>query len=396
MTTARFTPGPSLRASALLTLALSLAAGVTSVGAQQRVDVSTTTRRARDEGDSSEREVRRLKQRADSLAHLYGDNDDLSAADRQRVGEALDRTVDDLERALRTANGGGSSTAALRVQVAPLRNRRAAQAMSRALMQQQTADTGPHGWVGLVVNGVAREPRIENGELIVHYITYPEVLSVEPSSPAERAGIMPGDTLIAYDGRDVRDIDVSMTRLLTPNARVMVRIARDGRMRDFPLTVADAPSRILLRRDDMNGTLSVGRAPGTIAMLPAFPSSPIVPLPPTPMRHSMVGSAAPAAAALAPVALGGLAGAQMGGITRAWARMTGVAHGVLVMRAPSGSLAAESGLRDADVIVKAAGQSVRTLPELRDLIATAWGAGARSIAIEFVRERKTRTGALRW
>jgi hypothetical protein len=48
------------------------------------------------------------------------------------------------------------------------------------------------------------------------------------------------------------------------------------------------------------------------------------------------------------------------------------------------------------VIVKAAGQSVRTLPELRDLIATAWGAGARSIAIEFVRERKTRTGALRW
>jgi S1-C subfamily serine protease len=73
-----------------------------------------------------------------------------------------------------------------------------------------------------------------------------------------------------------------------------------------------------------------------------------------------------------------------------------VTHGVLVMRAPVGSLAAESGLRDADVIVAAAGQPVRTVTELRDLIATAWGNGERSLTIRFVRAQKTRTGALRW
>jgi S1-C subfamily serine protease len=96
------------------------------------------------------------------------------------------------------------------------------------------------------------------------------------------------------------------------------------------------------------------------------------------------------------VTIGGVAGAQMGSLTQDWARLTGVAHGVLVMRAPAGSLAAESGLRDADVIVRAAGREVRTLPELRDLIAMTWGNGERAMAIEFVRERTKRSGMLRW
>jgi C-terminal processing protease CtpA/Prc len=397
---ARLTFHSTLRAPALVTLTLALSAGavplgVLPLGAQER-RVEITTRRTRADADSTERQIQRLKQRVDSLAHLYGDNDELSAAERQRVGEELDRTMDALEQAM-FANARVQTSGTMRIQVAPMRSAPQAQAMSRTLMQRP-ATGGPHGWVGIVVNGVAHEPRIERGELIVHYITYPEVVSVEPSSPAERAGLQPGDTLIAYDGRDVRDVDISMTRLLTPNARVMVRIAREGRMRDFPMTVADAPSRIMLRREDMNAPLVASRAPGTIAVAPGFPRTPtpVSTAPSSAMRRALAPPAPSAPMAPTPVSMGGLAGAQMGSITESWASLTGVKFGVLVMRAPAGSLAAESGLRDADVIVKAAGQAVRTLPELRDLIAAAWGNGDRSLAIEFVRERKTRSGSLRW
>lgn len=395
--TTRFTPSPTTRASALLTLTLMLAVGAAPASAQRRVEVTSAPRRARAESDSTERIVRLLKQRADSLAHLYGDNEELSAAERQRVGEALDRTVAELEHAITMMQNGLTLTGDIRTQVAPMRSMRAAEAMSRTLLRSAAGASGPHGWVGLVVNGVAREPRIERGEVIVHYLTYPEILSVEPGSPAERAGIVPGDTLLAYDGHDVRDVDISMTRLLKPNARVLVRIARDGKVRDVPLTVADAPSRILLRRDDMNGAMSGLSMTGALPATPAFPRAPSAPARPLGMRQSMVGAIAPAApVAPTPMAVDGVAGAEMGSITEDWGRLTGVSHGVLVFRVPHGSLAAESGLKEGDVIVRAAHRPVQTLAELRDLIAVAWGNGERALAIDYVRERKTRSGSLRW
>lgn len=367
--------------------------------AQQRVRI-TTGRASVGEADPAERLVRRLRLRADSLARLYGHGDELSVTERQQLGGELDRTIEEIERALaameRTTRVSGVAPA----RVAPMQDPRAADRMARTLAQGRGGAGGgagtPRGWLGIVVNGVALEPRIERGELFVHYLTYPEILSVEPSSPAERAGIVPGDTLIAYDGRDVRDVDISMTRLLRPNARVQVRIARDGRRRDVPVTIADAPSRIVLRAEEMRGMVTARAIGGTDPMgrVLALPSRrAAVPA----MRASPVVGLAPAApVAPAPSSVAGVAGAHMGSLTAEWARLTGVSHGVLVHRAPAGSIAAESGLRDADVIVRAAGREVRTLNELRDLLAMAWTAGDRALAIEYVRDRASRTGSLRW
>ncbi|MDB4885930.1 MAG: hypothetical protein JWN79_1368 [Gemmatimonadetes bacterium] len=381
------------------TLALGLSASLAPLAAQQRTEVTTLRRAPRADGDSAERMVHRLKLRVDSLARVFGDDDGISVTERQRVGEELDRTVDELERALGTLDQRmvrvGTS---VRMQVAPMADARAREAMSRALAQRgANGGMAPRGWLGIVVSGAAPEPWVRDGELFLRYVTHPEIVSVEPSSPAERAGLVPGDTLFAYNGRDVRDFDISVTRLLVPNARVLVRVGRDGRVRDVPVTIADAPSRILIRRDDMNGTMSITRFPNAIASAPRFPQSPAprsTPAAPSAVRRPVATSVAPTT--MMPGAVAGLAGAQMGTLTQDWARLTGVSSGVLVMRAPSGSLAAESGLRDADVIVKAGGQPVRSLPELRDLIATAWGNGAHALAIEFVRERKARSGVLRW
>jgi serine protease Do len=373
---ARLPAPPSARLAVLLALPLALAGGAATLGAQQpRFEIITR----RVASDTSDRAERRLKARADSLVRLY-ESEELRAAERQRIGDELDRTIEQLER-------GRSFKGTMRVRLAPMNDPRAAERVA-------TMIAVPRGFLGIVVNGLAREPRVEGGELIVHYLTYPEIITVEPSSPAERAGLEPGDTLIAYDGRDVRDVDISLTRLLRPNARVQVRIARDGRQRDVPVTIADAPSRIVLRAQEMSPA-SVAGAPGPMSRAGGgFAAAPRAPLPPgaSGMRRTMVTTTAPAV----PMAPAGLAGAQMGSLTQEWARLTGVSHGVLVLRAPVGSLAAESGLRDADVIVKAAGRTVRTIVELRDLLAIAWENGDRALPIEYVRERKTRSGVLRW
>lgn len=368
--------------------------------AQVRVEVTTTRRSARADSDRTDRVVRRLKLRADSLAREFGDNDALSIPERQRIGADLDRTVEELDRALSALQDGLASQQQRMVHVEVMREAgaQARLAMLRALGGRASASLAPRGWLGIVVTGAAREPWIEGGELYVRYVTHPEIVSVEPSSPAERAGLVPGDTLIAYDGRDVRDADISMTRLLTPHARVVVRIGRDGRLRDVPVTIADAPSRILLRRDDMNGTMSITRLPAAMDAVAGFPAP-----------RSVRGSLAPVSAmglrpagptvsmtAPSPLSASGIAGAQMASVTLEWARLTGVTSGVLVLRAPSGSLAAESGLHDADVIVRAAGQVIHTLPELRELLTRAWNSGARELGIEFVRDRKSRAAVLRW
>jgi serine protease Do len=77
-------------------------------------------------------------------------------------------------------------------------------------------------------------------------------------------------------------------------------------------------------------------------------------------------------------------------------RLTGVQSGVFITNAPASSPAAESGLRDGDVIMKVDGSPVRSVPEVRALIARAGDNGERSVTVEYVREKRARTTTLRW
>jgi len=64
------------------------------------------------------------------------------------------------------------------------------------------------------------------------------VVSVEPDSPAQRAGLQEGDILVAYDGHPLTDID-SLHRLLTEahiDAQTMVTILRRTEKLDLPIT----------------------------------------------------------------------------------------------------------------------------------------------------------------
>jgi serine protease Do len=400
-----------IRPSLLFTVTMVLVVNA-PLGAQRTEVVIRRAARAAP-SDSTDRQLRRLERRADSLARLYNDSDDLTAADRRAIGESLDRTVQQIEAlAEREARLDRAPRAReeFRVMLAPSIDERAATLMGRAFSQPRDLKGAMlRGWIGIVVSGTAREPRIDNGELIVRYLTHPEIVSVEPSSPAERAGITPSDTLIAYDGRDVRNNDISITRLLRPNARVLVRIRRDRRTFDVPVTVADVPSRIRIRAE-MNVEPRAPRVPG-LPVAPGFPSR--APVPPSgamygpqaPTRVQALSPLAPStplpAPASTPVIIfgsgaDGVAGAQLAVVTEGLARTIGVGQGLLVTGAPVGSPAFQSGLREGDVIVGVAGAPIRTISELRERVQAAAENGDHTLELELVRDKRTRKAVLSW
>lgn len=67
------------------------------------------------------------------------------------------------------------------------------------------------------------------------------VVSVQPDSPAERAGLLLGDTLVRLDGKPVRDAD-HLASLLTEErigAAMPIRILRAGEARELTVVVGD-------------------------------------------------------------------------------------------------------------------------------------------------------------
>ena len=91
-----------------------------------------------------------------------------------------------------------------------------------------------------------------------------------------------------------------------------------------------------------------------------------------------------------------VAGAQLSTISEGLGRALGVSAGVLVTSAPVGSPASESGLVDGDVISKVAGQAVRRVSEVRDLVALAADNGDHAVELEIVRQKKGMKLSLRW
>jgi C-terminal processing protease CtpA/Prc len=401
----------SIRTPLLFSFTAVLAAGAPTSLSAQRPDPGVMRRVPRAApSDTNERQLRRLSRQADSLAQLYNEGEDVTAAQRRAVGEALDRTVAQMEELTQRMAEADSRMVRVRVQVAPMMDERNATAMSNALRQAQASQFPVlRGWIGADILGTAREPRVDNGELIIHYLTYPEILSVEPNSPAEQAGLTPGDTLVAYDGRDVRDRDISLNKLLRPNARLIVRIRRDGRTKDVPVTIADVPSRIRLR-SETNFELSAPRAVAAGREPLAFPRSPVpprafaprmAPTPPMVMLPAMPGMPvlppqAPTPAMITGYGFNSVAGAQLAPLTEGLARSIGVARGVLVIGAGVGSPAYASGLRDGDVIVRVGGVPVRTVAELREQVQGVVDNGQSSVELDCMRERKPLKVMLRW
>jgi len=237
----------------------------------------------------------------------------------------------------------------------------------------------------------------------MRFLSYPEVVSVDPSSPAQRAGLAPGDTLLAYDGQDVRGADISMTKLLRPNAKITVRVRRDGRVRELPVLVAEAPSRIMMRRgEEIRGAgqswvfTTPPDAPNPV-LAPAAPAVPRTPLPTLPpafaARPAPVIMPLPRPFEFSP---SGVAGAQLVTISDGLKRSLGLQSGVLVTMVPVGTPADVSGLKEGDVIIRVERQPVQSVVQVWEIVTRAAEDGARDVDLDLIRAKQARAIKLRW
>ena len=374
-----------------VTIGLALAASAPPLAAQR---AETTARSARAAaGDSLDLRLRRLERSIDSLLRVFH-SDDLTGEQRFKLNQLIDERVAEFTALRMAAARPGERNVFVRIPEPALETPLGPERYFRPF----TPESVVPGWIGIVVSGAPTQIRVENNEMFMRYLTYPEIASVDPRSPAQRAGVAPGDTLMAYNGRDVRREEISMTKLLQPKATVKLRVRRDGKVREMPVVVADAPARIKLRRDqEMHdgdaGWVPVPRAP-VIAQVPPSPSLPRLPASPSrPVGTTYAIAPRPPMIAFSP---SGLLGAQFASVSESMKRNLDLPAGVLVTTVPIGSLADESGLEEGDVIVRVGDQMVRGVYELRDRVARAYAEGSRSLTVELRRGKERRTLALRW
>ena len=252
----------------------------------------------------------------------------------------------------------------------------------------------PKGWVGFYAQGPKHEMVMDDGDFI-QYFAYPAIVAVDPESPAQRAGIAPGDVLIAYNGLDVRGREFNLSRLLEPERKLSVTVRRDGETKDYSMLVAKAPERIAQRRLEFEGLpdgppelerLLRGEDGPRHVMLPGM-----VPPPPAP--------GAPAAGVFLPgrsfiFSPSGAFGAALSNVSPQLAKTLNLEQGVLVNDVVENSPAGDAGLRAGDVIVGAADQSVVSIRGLHAAISR--HLGDQSVALQVIRDRKKRKLIVRW
>ena len=252
------------------------------------------------------------------------------------------------------------------------------------LLPRTQAPFAPTGWLGLLTQGPSQQIIDRTGQHVI-YFAHPQIISVDPSSPAERAGITPGDVLIAYNGQDVVNRDFNVTELLQPNRRVSITVRRDGEDKEYSVRVARQPERIVIRRRDLDAPL-----PAAIRAEPPDPPEAVagtmVPRPP------LIPSAPPTRLFL--ISPNGMFGATLSTMSPELARVYRVKPGVLANEVPDDSPAWRSGLRTGDVILRVEDAPVLTVNEFRDRVLT--HLQQHSVTLQVLRNQKPRTLRLSW
>lgn len=234
------------------------------------------------------------------------------------------------------------------------------------------------GWIGLTTAGVHND--WDSDGHFVQYLDYPPIVSVDRRSPAQLAGILPGDTLVAYDGVDVVAHPINVTQLLTPERRLAVTVRRDGESKAFSLVVSRVPNTVFTRR------LEPGDFPGfgePVKNLPGDPDG-VVAGPGRIAINMRGGRGGP----FFVMTSDGVFGASLSPVPVELARTLKIEPGVLVNEVPDGTPASRCGLRAGDVIVSVEGQGVSSVDDVRKLAARHGESGV--IKLQVMREHKVR------
>ena len=249
----------------------------------------------------------------------------------------------------------------------------------------------PSGWLGLTFESQNQTMRSVNGQVTMRFESYPTIVDVAPGSPAERAGVRRGDSLVVLGTTDVTKEGVQFDVLLKPGRQLPVTVRRSGEARAMTLVVARRPGddaedacagvdrsvwaamQPVIVPFMREGLLADGRVrllrPGAA---PAAPSAPgvatvsVSPVPGTAPTAPTAPSSMVAAGPLSPVAPASsysfvwtvpsgdyFVGAELRRLSQDLADLTGADDGVFVVSVSRGSPAEAAGLKGGDVIVRA-------------------------------------------
>jgi C-terminal processing protease CtpA/Prc len=257
------------------------------------------------------------------------------------------------------------------------------------------------GWLGISLDW----SRGESGPVTVE--------AVVPESPAARAGVARGDTVLRLDGAAAT---AEAVRRLSPEAgdTVRLRLRRDGREREVRVVAARRDEDVIVfRRGERVTVIHPDSVRQRMAIrldtIGAHLDSLFIRMDSLrvgtearrlfrtlPMRlDSLVERDFERAVAPFDIELGSraLAGAEFTRMNEGLGRYFQTQKGLLALRVAPGSPAARAGLESGDVVVRANGREVETLRDLRQAVTRAEDATAK---LEVLRQGRRRELTLRW
>ena len=231
---------------------------------------------------------------------------------------------------------------------------------------------------------------------------------VEPGSAAEKAGMKPGDVIVAFDGERVRSVR-QLQRLVTdtpPDRAVRITVVRDGRKTDVTATLAKAsggamwPGGDEMRLGEWEGDLANrlrdlprtfryewhdDQAPGDI--VPRTPRPPSTPEPRMSPFDRLPGL--PRFPFNGWTSGGERLGVVVQELTPQLGEYFGSKEGVLVASVTEGSPAARAGIKAGDVITAVNGKTVTDVEAL--LRAVRGQPDGEEMTVGFLRDHKPQT-----
>ena len=249
----------------------------------------------------------------------------------------------------------------------------------------------PKGWLGVTFSGDFQVVS-SNGKAAMRFTEYPVIESLESASPAEKAGLEPGDVLLAIDGADLVKGAPTFNELLVPGKHLLLKLKRGRSTVERVLIVEKRP-------------MSWGVGRGMAPTPPAYPEGPEAPEAPegsgwrTPLMPMVRVAPRPGGTGPADVTVSvwydnlTVAGAHVQQFA-ALKEYFGVDSGLLVLTVIPGTPAAAAGLHDGDVITRADGKTVTSPMQLSQIIGGARAKG--TLMLDIVRQRSKKTVVLKW
>lgn len=301
----------------------------------------------------------------------------------------------------------------------------------------ETRTSAPAGYMGLTITTdvVVRDRDVTVQQSMVS--------SIEPGSPAERAGLLTGDKLVSIAGRDASEKLPPLLDLLEPGRVIPVAVQRNGRPLLVEVVIARRPQHFdrgcpqferalqplrmggvarMWVQDSADGTGKrvmylvtpeappmppepgaaprAATAPRSATVRATSPTPAVPPTPSTPPRPAAAPT--PPAVVTFGTTMGGssnvgyFAGAQFRALDDDWRAVLGLkpgTTGVLVNEVAPGSAAAQSGLRVGDVVTQIDGAAASSPFVVVRLLGLTEQTQA---SLRVVRAREARVLQLRW